>query len=85
MMTPKPLSGKVIGFKTLDEGWTLIKLDDGNYLRLRTVPVKILKQNEPNPDGSPAYFIQTGPIAVAVLTAKEVNEMRGEKCGECGE
>jgi len=66
--------GKLIGFKTIDEGWTLIKLDDGNYLRIKPVVTKILKTNKTEPDGTPIYWIRSTTV-VAVLTVDEVQKL----------
>ena len=68
------LQGKLIGFKAIDEPWTLIRLDDGNYLRIKLVPTKVLKLETPNPDGTPNYALQSGNV-MTVLTASEVQKM----------
>jgi hypothetical protein len=70
--------GKLVGFKAIDEPWTLIRLDDGNYLRIKLVPTKVLKLEMPNPDGTPAYLLQSGNV-MTLLTASELQKMCPER------
>jgi len=70
--------GQIVGFKEIESGWTLLHLDDGNYLRVKTVVTKVKRQSIIMPDGNPAYWFQTSQAA-AVLTAEEVQTLYKEK------
>jgi hypothetical protein len=78
MTFPLKPKGVLIDFKAIDEAWSLYRLEDGNYIRVKTIMVKCTKADQPNPDGSPGYFIQ-GQNVVVLLTADEVQKLYKHK------
>ena len=57
----KKVAGIPIGFDIVKIGKTLVKLNDGNYIEITCLPVKILKQPGTDPEGNTIF-------AVAVTT-----------------
>ncbi len=72
-MTLQP-EGKIMGFDQLRAGKALLKLNDKNYLEIHVNILKVLKLDQPQPDGSPNYFVQTA-ISMAIWKADEINQL----------
>lgn len=73
-MAQQPPKGKIIGFDQIRAGKALIKLNDGNYLEVHLNVLKVLKLDQPNPDGSPGYFVNTA-ITMAVWKTEEIAQL----------
>jgi len=75
-MSEQPLlRGKLVDYTPIEEGWSLYRLDDGNFLRVKTTVVKIWRTDQKTPDGLPLYsFAATN--ACAVFTPQEMVSLR---------
>jgi hypothetical protein len=75
-MFPQP-KGKIIGFDQIRAGKALIKLKDGNYLEVHLNVLKVLKTDQPLPDGSPFYAVNTA-VSVAIWKPEEIAQLDNE-------
>jgi len=55
--------GKLVPFETVKEDWNEYNLADGNVLKIKVVLLKVLDTGKRNPEGEPAYKLQTHLIA----------------------
>lgn len=73
-MTMQPPKGKIMGFDQIRAGKALLKLNDKNYLEVHLNVLKIIKLDQPNPDGSPSYLVVPA-ITMAIWKADEINQL----------
>ena len=73
-LQPPKGKGKIMGFDQIRAGKALLKLNDKNYLEIHVNILKVLKLDQPQPDGSPNYFVQT-VISMAIWKADEINQL----------
>lgn len=66
--------GKIIGFDQIRAGKALLKLNDKNYLEVHLNVLKVIKLEQPQPDGSPNYLVNTA-ITMAVWKAEEIAQL----------
>jgi hypothetical protein len=68
-------TGKILGFKQIKQAEAILKMNDGNYMKVIFVVNKIFKNDDiRNPDGSAGYGIQTGCI-VSIWKPSEIGEL----------
>lgn len=73
------ISGKVTGFKLIRQGESIIKLNDGNYLKVVLVVNKILRNDDAKtPDGFSVYAVQTASV-ISVWKPSEIAEIEDFK------
>lgn len=66
--------GKIVGFNQIKQGKALLQLKDGNYVEVVLVIHKIIKSENPAPNGNPLYFVNTG-VNIAVWTQEEIAQL----------
>jgi len=69
---PKKIEGKPIQFDILKIGKTLIKLSDGYYVELTSLPLKVIRQPTTDQEGNPQYVIASNN-AMTVWTREQVS------------
>ena len=74
----RKIVGKPISFGVLDQGRTLIRLSDGNYLQIIVVVNKVLKTDQMTPDGFPVYNINTN-LSISIWSAEEIKQLKEDQ------
>ena len=67
--------GKILGFSTAKQIEGLLKLDDGNYMKVIMVVLKVYKNDDiKSPDGLSAYSINSSPV-ISIWKPSEIAEL----------
>jgi len=67
-----------VNFDIIQQGKTLLKLSDGNYLQITTIINKVLKSPQRNPAGEPIYGINAS-TTVSFWTPGEIAQLEESK------
>lgn len=65
---------KIIDHTPVKESWSLYKLADSNFLRVKVIITKVTKTDRIGDDGLPIYDFQFNSVS-AVLTPDEVKDL----------
>lgn len=67
----KIVDAKSIDFKTNKEEWNEYKLEDGTILRIKAIPIGIIRADDHNPlTGDPFYQVQSKIITSTLVPEK---------------
>ena len=65
--------GKLIKYVKATESWNEYLLEDGNFLRVKTVIIRLMKTDQLDVEGNPVYGLKTH-LLVDVLKSNEKEE-----------
>ncbi len=71
--------GKIMGFSQLRQGETILRLRDGNYLKVTIVVNKVVRDDtQKTPDGNSVYGINTTTV-LSVWKPSEIAELESDE------